>query len=207
VGDRKPDSSGELDSIAFTITGCAYNTRGITIMKAASVIAASAIAVITAGCATTSSTTTAVKSPAPHAPASPGVGSSFSERDSDGNAYQVKLVRLVDPATARSALSKPAPRTRLVGAVVQITGVSGTASDDANLDATVTSVNGQVYAASAADGISDYADFNSGVFHVTPGSSEVGAVTFALPVKVKVGDVSWNSGVFGSPSTWMIVKP
>jgi hypothetical protein len=203
VGDRKPDSSGELDSIAFTITGCAYNTRGITIMKAASVIAASAIAVITAGCATTSSTTAAVKSPASHAPASPGVGSSFSERDSDGNAYQVKLVSVISSPAVMGG--EPAAGKRVVAIVIRVTGVSGTASGNASGDLTVTGGNSQVYQ-SSHDIIVGYTNFNSGDFSVTPGSSQLGAVTFELPVKVNIASASWQSGLVSAPSIWEIAK-
>jgi hypothetical protein len=172
-------------------------------MKAASVIAASAIAVITAGCATTSSTTAVVKSPAPHALASPGVGSSFSERDSDGNAYQVKLVSVISSPAVMDG--EPAAGKRVAAIVIRVTGVSGTASGDAYNDLTVNGADGQVYQPSF-DTVVGYTDFNSGDFSVTPGSSQLGAVTFELPVKVNIASASWQSGLVSAPSTWEIAK-
>jgi hypothetical protein len=92
-----------------------------------------------------------------------------------------------------------------VGAVFTITGISGTLSDDANNDATLIGSNGQTYTADF-DSIAGYTNFNSGVYNVSAGENSVGAVTFQLPLTVKVTKIEWsaNGGFGGAPAEWLV---
>jgi hypothetical protein len=114
--------------------------------------------------------------PTPSAPLTGTVGTICKVTDSSGNVYNVTLRKVVDPATGSDEFNQPDNGTRFVAAVFQITGVSGTATDDSNSDASLTGSNQQVYQANF-NSIAGYTDFNSGDFNVTPGQSESGAVS------------------------------
>jgi hypothetical protein len=106
-------------------------------------------------------------------------------------------------ATGSDEFNQPDKGTRFVAAVFQITGVSGTATDDSNSDASLTGSNQQVYQANFSS-IAGYTDFNSGDFNVTAGQSESGAVTFQVPSGVSVADIRWTVGIDNSAATWNV---
>jgi hypothetical protein len=137
------------------------------------------------------------------APLTASVGGSFKITDSSGNVYDVTLVRVIDPAQGSDQFNTPDNGNRFVAAVFRVTGVSGTASDDSNNDASLTGVNQQVYQADF-DSIAGYTNFNGGDYNVTPGQSETGAVTFQVPTNVKVLNIQWTSGLSSSTVTWTV---
>jgi hypothetical protein len=111
-----------------------------------------------------------------------------------GNVYNVTLQKVIDPASGSDQFNQPDNGTRFVAAVFQITGVSGTATDDSDSDASLTGTNQQVY----------QPNFNSGDFNVTPGQSETGAVTFQVPAAVSVANIQWTIGISNSTATWNV---
>jgi hypothetical protein len=178
------------------------------------------ITVAIAGIAMTACTSTVASAPGP-APAPPGGGSSssasassahvehigqgFKFTDPSANVYYVYLTKVIDPARGADSFSTPDNGKRFVGAVFTIKGVSGTSTDDANSDANLVGSDGQTYTADF-DSIAGYTNFNSGQFNVGPGAVSVGAVTFQVPMGVKVYEVQWNAASgFGSASgTWKV---
>ena len=104
------------------------------------------------------------------------------------------LQKVIDPASGSDQFNQPDNGTRFVAAVFQITGVSGTATDDSDSDASLTGTNQQVY----------QPNFNSGDFNVTPGQSETGAVTFQVPAAVSVANIQWTIGISNSTATWNV---
>ena len=93
----------------------------------------------------------------------------------------------------------------LAAAQFTITGVSGHVSDDSNEDAELQGSDGQLYSASFNE-VAAGTNFSSGQFTVSPGSSEVGWVSFSVPDGVTPTEIQWNPQPFsnGSPSTWKL---
>jgi hypothetical protein len=141
--------------------------------------------------------------PTPSAPLTATVGTTFKVTDSSGNVYNVTLQKVIDPATGSDQFNQPDNGTRFVAAVFQITGVSGTATDDSNSDGSLTGSNQQVYQPNF-NSIAGYTNFSSGDFNVTPGQSETGAVTFQVPSAVSVTDIQWTVGFSNSTATWNV---
>jgi hypothetical protein len=143
--------------------------------------------------------------PSPASSLSGPVGTSYSVTDSNGNKISVTLARVIDPAQGADQFTTPQSGSRFVSAVLNIKGISGTFSDDANNDATIIGSNGQTYTADF-DRITGYTNFNDGEFSVSAGESSVGAVTFEIPLAVKISKVEWsaNGGFGGAPAEWLI---
>jgi hypothetical protein len=143
--------------------------------------------------------------PSPTPSLSGPVGTSYTVTDPSGNKISVTLARVIDPAQGADQFTTPQNGSRFVGAVFSIKGISGTFSDDANNDATVIGSNGQTYTADF-DSITGYTNFNDGEFSVSAAESSVGAVTFQIPLAVKVSKVEWsaNGGLGGAPAEWLI---
>jgi hypothetical protein len=146
--------------------------------------------------------------PSPTPSLSGPVGTSYTVTDPNGNKISVTLTQVIDPAQGADQFTTPQSGSRFVGAVFTIKGISGTFSDDANNDATIIGSNGQTYTADF-DSITGYTSFNDGEFSVSPGESSVGAVTFQIPLAVKVSKVEWsaNGGFGGAPAEWLISAP
>jgi hypothetical protein len=143
----------------------------------------------------------ASSSPGSLGPLTERVGGTFRATITSGTVYDVTLVKVVDPAQGSGIFSQPESGSHLVAAVFRISGVSGTSTDDSNLDASLTGTNGKVYVA-AFDTIAGYSNFNAGDFKVTPGQTETGAVSFQVPNGVKVRNVQWTIGFDASTATW-----
>lgn len=141
-------------------------------------------------------------SPTPTTLADGTVGSSFTATDQNNNKYDITLVKVIDPAQSSDQYTTPDNGTHFVAAVFTIKGVSGTASDDANNDATVVGSDSQDYDSGYAT-TSGYTNFNNGDWTVAPGHSVTGEVTFQVPNEVKVSSIQWtlDSG-FGKTATW-----
>jgi hypothetical protein len=148
--------------------------------------------------------TSAAPSPSPSDQTSGSVGTTFEVTDSQGNKYDVTLVKVIDPAQGADSFSTPDNGKRFVGAVLTIKGVSGSSSDDTNSDAVVTGSNGQQYQADF-NNIQGYTNFNSGSFNVSPGQTVTGAVNFQVPTGVSVHNVQWVPNAFtGTAGTWNV---
>lgn len=133
------------------------------------------------------------------------IGHGFTVTGASGGKYGVYLTKVVDPARGADSFTTPDSGKRFVGAVFTIKGVSGTTSDDADSNATLIGSNGQAYTADFDD-IAGYTNFNSGEFNVSPGSVEIGAVTFQVPMGVKISQIQWSAtgGFGGTPGKWNV---
>ena len=143
--------------------------------------------------------------PSPSNNLSGPVGTTYTVNDQSGDKISVTLTRVIDPAQGADQFTAPDRGNHFVGAVVHITGISGTFSDDANNDATLIGSNGQTYTADF-DSISGYTNFNDGEYNVSSGEKYVGAITFQVPVAVKVAKIEWsaNGGLGGAPAEWQV---
>jgi hypothetical protein len=143
--------------------------------------------------------------PTPSNSLSGPVGTTYTVADQSGDKMSVTLTRVIDPAQGADQFTTPDNGNRFVGAVVHIAGISGTFSDDANNDATLIGSNGQTYTADF-DSISGYTNFNDGEYNVSSGEKSVGAITFQVPVAVKVAKIEWsaNGGLGGAPAEWQV---
>jgi hypothetical protein len=184
-------------------------------MKIATLAVAAAVLVI-AGCGSI----TKAPAPASTAPAAPAstkaasppssslsgpVGTVYTVTDQSGNKMTVILTKMIDPALGADQFTTPGNGNRFVGAVFTITGISGTFSDDANNDATLIGSNSQTYSADF-DSIAGYTNFNNGEYNISVGENSVGAVTFQVPLTVKVTKIEWsaNGGFAGAPAEWLV---
>jgi hypothetical protein len=132
------------------------------------------------------------------------VGDTATFTDSaDGWSYSATLVKVLDPAEPDNSFDAADSGKRLVGAEFKLTGITGKAQDDANIDAAIQGSNSQLYSPTFS-GLAAGTNFNNGDFSLTPGSTEVGWVTFELPHGVKVAQVQWDPSFSGSPVTWVI---
>jgi hypothetical protein len=117
----------------------------------------------------------------------------------------VTLTKVIDPAQGADQFTIPNGGNRFVGAVFTISGVSGRFSDDANNDGTVIGSDHQTYTPDFSS-IAGYTNFNSGEYNVSAGENSIGAVTFQLPLTVKVAKIEWSadSGLGGAPAEWLV---
>jgi len=147
-------------------------------------------------------------SPSPSNSLSGPVGTTYTVTDPAGGKISVTLTRMIDPAQGADQYTTPDNGNRFVGAVFTITGISGTFSDDANNNASLIGSNGQTYTADF-DSIAGYTNFNNGAYTVSTGENSVGAVTFQLPLAVKVAKIEWsaNGGFGGAPAEWLVPAP
>ena len=143
--------------------------------------------------------------PSPSSSLAGPVGTVYTVTDPSGNKMSVTLTKVIDPAQGADQFTTPDNGNRFVGAVFTITGISGTFSDDANNDATLIGSNGQTYTADF-DSIAGYTNFNNGTYNVSAGENSVGAVTFQLPLSVKIAKIEWSadSGLGGAPAEWQV---
>lgn len=143
--------------------------------------------------------------PSPSSSLSGPVGTVYTVTDQSGDKMTVTLTKVIDPAQGADQFTTPGNGNRFVGAVFTITGISGTFSDNANNDATLIGSNGQTYTADF-DSIAGYTNFNNGDYNVNAGENSVGAVTFQVPLTVKVTKIEWsaNGGFGGAPAEWLV---
>jgi hypothetical protein len=140
---------------------------------------------------------------ATHKPAVAQIGSYFDVGDGSGDTYRVTLVKIIDPARrGADEFSTPDNGKRFVGVVFKIKALSGSPKDeDANTDAVIVGSNGQTYNFDIGN-IAGYTNFNNGEIQVAQGETATGAVVFQAPDGVKVAEVQWTGGGFGSAVQW-----
>lgn len=192
----------------------------------ATALAITATAIALAGCGTSIKSATDTSPPAAASsipgvtpvPASPSPDDSTSDANLDGPAgttytvtgsngpngsttsYDVTMVRAVQHATLGQYGQLTNGGDHVTAAEFTIAGKSGQTSDNANSDAVAVGTDGQDYT-SAYDTITEGTNFDSGDFHVGPGQSVTGWVTFELPAGVKIASVQWTPGG-GQTATW-----
>lgn len=101
-------------------------------------------------------------------------------------------------------MDTPDNGTRFVGAVFKIKALKGSPQDeDANSDADLIGSNGQTYTFDISD-IAGYTNFDNGTIHEAEGQTVTGSVAFQVPDGVKVTQVQWTPGYFGSAVQWEV---
>ena len=140
--------------------------------------------------------------PSPSSSLSGPVGKAY---DVNGFAGQMSVIltKVIDPAPGAGQATAPASGCRFVGAVFTITGISGTFSANANKNATLIGSNGQTYTADSHS-IAGYTNFSNGEHTVSAGGRSVGAVTFQVPLTVKVAKIEWSSNRLRAPAEWLM---
>ncbi len=128
-----------------------------------------------------------------HVAAPKRLGSYFDAQDSSGDTYGVALTKIVDPARTTDQIT-PDSGDRFVGAVFTVKGISGDGpqQQDAEDNAALVGSDGQAYIPDIVP-IHGYTDFAVGEIHAPPGESTIGAVTFQVPMGVKVSKVQWST--------------
>ena len=140
--------------------------------------------------------------PSPSSSLSGPVGKAYNVNGLAGQ-MSVILTKVIDPARGAGQVTTPANGCRFVGAVFTITGISGTFSGDANHEATLIGSNGQTYTADSHS-IAGYTNFSNGEYTVSAGGRSVGAVTFQVPLTVKVAKIEWSSNRLRAPAEWLM---
>jgi hypothetical protein len=140
--------------------------------------------------------------PPAHSAAAP-VGTPFVTRDGLGNTYQVRLDRIIDPATGVG--TTPASGNRLVGAVYTITGISGSpVGENVVTNASLVGANGHLYRATGAR-IDGYGNFNNSNISAPRGSSVTGAAAYQVPSGMKITQAQWAADAGrGAISRWTV---
>jgi hypothetical protein len=132
------------------------------------------------------------------------VGSTIKLTDNKGVVYKVTLLKITDPAQPVNPFDAAPSGQVIAGVEFRITGVSGTANDSVDNDASVIGSNAQTYQSNDS-GIYGCANFNDGSFVVAPGQSLIGCEAFVLPASVTVATIKWitDSGM-GNVGEWKI---
>ena len=138
---------------------------------------------ISAGGAATSAAASQAAAPSSSA-SQPGgtvgkLGDTATFTDSaDGWSYSATLIKVLDPAQPDNSFDAADSGKRLIGTEFKLTGISGSAQDDANTDAAIQGSDSQVYPP-VFNGLAAGTNFNNGAFSLTQGSTEVGWVTLS----------------------------
>lgn len=117
--------------------------------------------------------------------------------------YTVVLVRVNEDAAPPGSSPGPAAGEHLVSAQFRIMGVSGSASEDADIDASVSGTNKKEYHPASSRGTAG-TGAGSGKFSVSAGRTEIRSVTFQLPAGVLAATVTWTASLVGSGGTWAV---
>jgi hypothetical protein len=137
------------------------------------------------------------------------VGDTFTITTTDNQdkpvAYTVKLTKIDMHAMLSMGGTLDQAGDHMVAVRFTITGKTGTATDDALLDAVVIGTTTDTYEASLGS-VQNGNAFNAGEWDVSPGQVESGWVPFELPAGASVGSVRWepNAGMGGTSATWRV---
>jgi hypothetical protein len=145
---------------------------------------------------------------APAGTSSGPVGTTFTVTGFDHSqrtaTYEVTLIAVSQSAAPASSFDAASPGHHLAYAEIKVTGLTGRAQDDANLDATATGSNQQVYQPSF-DRVAAGTNFSAGDFDLNPGQTVIGYVSYELPSSVTVASVAWDANLQGNGVvTWTV---
>jgi hypothetical protein len=199
--------AGGIAALAVVfLAGVAVGSSGKTTVAAGG---ASATPATPAGGSATASHA-ASPPPAASAPANPSgsqpIGTTYTATVGHKQ-YTVTADKVLSPARPDDSFDAASHRHYLVGVKFTLAGVKGHSSDDANNDAVIQGSDGQLYDASFT-GLAVGTNFSDGSWNVSPGTSEIGWVTFELPKGVTPASVQWSpTGGFGSATATWTVSP
>jgi hypothetical protein len=191
-------------AIAGALTGCGASNSVTPQAAPATSSAASSTSAPAASSAPPSSS-------APAAPASHGLETTFTVKDTDDNdnpiTYEITLLHFKAHATPDNSFDAAPAGKHLAGAEFKIHAVSGTAEDDANNDANLQGTNDQTYE-SAFETLASGTNFSNGDYHVPAGETAVGWVSFEVPDSVHIAKVQWtpSSGFSGTEAEWTVKR-
>jgi hypothetical protein len=132
------------------------------------------------------------------------IGDTMTITDSDGNAYDVTLTKVIDPAAPASEYDTPANGHHFVGAVFHVKVTSGKIDDAADNCAQLLGSDEQSYDTTVSS-IVGY-DNTSTLLKLNAGESQNVTVVFEVPNGVKASSVKWtpDSGMSDSTATWAV---
>ncbi len=133
------------------------------------------------------------------------VGDTFTYTAGDGTSYDIRLIKVLDPAQGANEFYTPDSGKRFVGTEFKITAVSGSVDENANNNAVIQGSDSQMYSPDFSE-ISAGTNFNNGSIRLAEGGSVKGWVTFQVPEGVKVTSVQWTpmSGFSDAMVTWFV---
>ena len=134
------------------------------------------------------------------------VGTTY-EVTADGSKYRVTLLHFQAYAQADNEFDRADAGSHLASAKFRITGITGNSSGGAANNAQATGTNSQVYTP-VFNELAAGTSFNSGVFQVGPGQTQVGFIAFQIPDSVRVASIQWSAdgflGLGPAPGTWTV---
>jgi hypothetical protein len=144
---------------------------------------------------------------APAGTTSGPIGTTFKvvgfDHSQNTTTYDVTLLAVSQSAAPSDSFNAPKSGNHLAYAKIKVTGVTGHAQDDANLDAVAHGSNSQVYQPSFDD-VAAGTNFSAGDFDVEPGQSVIGYVSYEMPNSATITSLTWNSNLQGKIVTWTV---
>ena len=147
--------------------------------------------------------TTSVPSPSPTDSLTGPLGTTFTVTSDDGTTYDVTLGKVTQHVKLGQFDTLDNDQDHAAAAEFSITGRSGSSRDDAFLDASAIGSDQTEYQPSPIT--ENLPQFSYGEFHVAPGRTVKGWVTFELPPGVTVDQVQWVSAG-GDAVTWTVAS-
>jgi len=126
-------------------------------------------------------------------------------KDATGDVMTVSLIGMIYGPQG-TADTSPGIAYHWVGAKLEIVGVSGTSSGDANADASLIPIpsDTETYRPDVNGVITGCPNFNGGHYTVTAGQTSVGCVIFKGPWDDRWERVVWHAGLGGAPASWSV---
>ena len=161
------------------------------------------------GASTTGTNTTATPAPGTSAPptgTSTGqLGSTLPVSDTSGTELDVKLKKVIDPATGANEYSNPAKGSHFVGVKLAIhNAAASTYQNNANNETTITLSNGKTLYANY-NPLAGCGNFDNGQITLKRGAASTGCVTFQVPKGQTVIKVGYRNAVFpGQTAEWRV---
>ena len=133
------------------------------------------------------------------------IGDTLNLTRTDGSEIAVTLTEVINPATPVSGGGHD--QKRYVAAKLTITDRGDAAIEGAvNVNASVIGSDNQRYVAELASDVTECTNFDSGIYHLSPGESTTGCVVFALPAGVTPARVRYtpSEGFASDSGEWLI---
>jgi hypothetical protein len=133
------------------------------------------------------------------------LGSALAVSDSNGTQLDVTLTKVIDPAQGANPYSNPASGKHFVGVKLRVQNKATTTyQNNANNETTIILSDGKKLHANY-NPIANCGNFDNGQIKLKSGAASTGCVTFQVPKKQKVIQVSYGNTVFpGTTAEWRI---
>jgi hypothetical protein len=191
---RRTLSAAVTATAALTLAGCQSTATTVNTTPAGTSAAPAAHASVKGAPATSA------------APKKAGVGSAIDLRDKlSGDALQVTLVKIVDPAKSTNQFLTPDAGTRYVAVQFRIVNKGKTVySDDPQLEAKAKDALGESFDPELAAITSAGVALDPGL-KLAPGDTALGFLVFQVPTGKKITQVQYSASLFGGTvAQWTI---